>query len=128
MKSEAQPTRLRSPITTHVLDQTVGKAAPGLQVLLELRQSTPTAWTSLGVKVTDDDGRIEDLLPPGSNCQPGIYRLTFQTGAYYQRQGVMTLYPEVCILFEVSPPAQGKAHYHIPLLLSPFGYSTYRGT
>lgn len=114
----------RSPITTHVLDISRGKAAAGVAVTLE-RQLSATEWKQLKQSATNADGRVEDLMAPGSAVDAGIYRLTFDTAAYYRASGGTTFYPHASIVFEVANP---KEHYHVPLLLSPFGYSTYRGT
>jgi len=82
------------------------------------------AWTEIGRGTTDSDGRLKDLAGD-KTLAAGIYRLTFDTGAYFAKHQIESLYPQVTILFEVK---EGQAHYHIPLLLSPFGYSTYRGS
>ena len=111
-----------SPITTHVLDTARGRPAAGVPAILELR-SGPEAWTEQGRGATDADGRIKDLAT--GLLVPGIYRLTFDTAAYFRAQQVEAFYPYVAIVFEVREPAQ---HHHVPLLLSPFGYSTYRGS
>jgi len=108
----------RSPITTHVLDTARGRPAAGLGVTLG-RWSGET-WTPLGDGRTDADGRALTLLAPGAVLEPGTYRLTFAVGAWQDG-----FFPEVAISFRVVDPAQ---HYHVPLLLSPFGYSTYRGS
>ncbi|MEM7681289.1 MAG: hydroxyisourate hydrolase [Planctomycetota bacterium] len=113
-----------SPITTHVLDTALGRPAEGVQVALE--KIAPEA-TLLAEGLTNADGRIVDLLPERAqkSFEPGRYRLTFHTGAYCARANQPCFYPQVVIDFEVVDPAQ---HYHVPLLLSPFGYSTYRGS
>lgn len=102
-------------ITTHVLDTAQGKPASGIPVRLELRE--PQGWTPVGDGVTDADGRLRTLVK--SPLRAGTYRLTFETRA------LSAFFPEVSITFEV---ADASAHYHLPLLLSPFGYSTYRGS
>lgn len=102
-------------ITTHVLDTAQGKPASGIPVRLELRE--PQGWTPVGDGVTDADGRLRTLVK--SPLRAGTYRLTFETRAR------SAFFPEVSITFEV---ADASAHYHLPLLLSPFGYSTYRGS
>ena len=112
-----------SPITTHVLDTAKGCPAGGLPIRLELRNDDGT-FTVLAEKTTDADGRIKDLMEPGV-LQAKTYRMTFDTGAYYQAAGEKTFYPSVTVLFEITAPTQ---HHHVPLLLSPFGYSTYRGS
>jgi 5-hydroxyisourate hydrolase len=108
-----------SAITTHVLDTSRGQPAAGVPVRLE------HAGRVLGDGFTDADGRLRDLLPSGAPLAPGVYRLTFDTGAYFRGQGTEAFYPHVAIDFEIRDGAQ---HYHVPLLLSPFGYSTYRGS
>lgn len=113
-----------SPITTHVLDTSQGKPAENVQVRLE-KQENPQNWITLAQKKTNHDGRIPDLLPPEHNLQPGTYRLTFETGHYFQQQNLNTLYPYVCVVFQLN---SNQEHYHIPLLISPFSYSTYRGS
>jgi 5-hydroxyisourate hydrolase len=114
----------RSPITTHVLDTAVGKPAEGIAVALEAWVSGGS-WKLLAKGVTNADGRVAELLPAGSAVAPGVYRLMFDTAAYFKRQGVDGFYPCVPVMFEIKDPMQ---HYHVPLLLNPFGYSTYRGS
>jgi 5-hydroxyisourate hydrolase len=112
-----------SAITTHVLDLSSGRPAAGLTVTLE-RRGAGGAWTKLGEKCTDADGRVRDLL--GSTpLAAGVWRLTFATGDYFVTKQVKTFLPEASITFEVFDSAQ---HHHVPLLLSPFGFSTYRGS
>jgi len=106
-----------SAITTHVLDTTHGQPAAGIRVTLEVR-FPDGAWKSLGKEVTDPDGRAGNLLPQSVELAQGVYRLTFDN----LPEG---LYPEVTITFRVRDPSR---HYHIPLLLSPYGYTTYRGS
>ncbi len=114
---------MKSPITTHVLDVMKGKPAEGVGVTLELHQSDGS-WRELGRGVTNGDGRAGDLLSPEFNLAVGIYRLMFQTGEYYRLMNVESFYPKVIVEFVV----RNGGHYHVPLLLSPFGYSTYRGS
>ncbi|MBI3554927.1 MAG: hydroxyisourate hydrolase [Deltaproteobacteria bacterium] len=120
---------VRSPITTHVLDLSRGKPAAGIPVLLELGlvSGDPDAqlWKPIGKGETDSDGRVATLLPPGSPIAESTYRLTFQTAAYFKKHGVSGFYPYVQIVFDAADASQ---HYHVPLLLSPHGYSTYRGS
>ena len=113
-----------SAITTHVLDISIGRPAAGVPVRLEF-QSGGQVWKTMGQGTTDADGRASHLLPSGVIPTPGIYRLTFDTGAYFQSRRQEVFYPEVTVVFSVSDPGQ---HYHVPLLLSPYGYSTYRGS
>lgn len=113
----------RSPITSHVLDTSRGRPAAGVNVLLE-SQVSAKEWKAVKTSVTNADGRVEDLMAPGV-LQVGVYRLTFETQAYFRAQKIQSFYPHVCIVFEVTAP---KEHHHVPLLLNPFGYSTYRGS
>lgn len=111
-------------ITTHVLDATLGRAAVGIPVALDAR-SPDGHWTALARGVTDADGRVDDLLPPDQALTVGIHRLVFDTQRYFRARGITGFYPEVAVAFEVVDPAE---HHHVPLLLSPYGYSTYRGS
>jgi 5-hydroxyisourate hydrolase len=106
-----------SPITTHVLDTANGRPAAGIPVTLEYHSEG--IWTGIGRGATGDDGRIRDLMPTGASLVPGAYRITFKTAAY------SSFFPSIEITFVIEDTA---AHYHIPLLLSPFGYTTYRGS
>ncbi len=112
-----------SGITTHVLDTTRGRPASGVPVSLEVR-SDAGDWRVIGKASTDADGRAK-MLTSGRNAPRGTYRLTFDTAAYFLAWNVEGFYPEVQVVFEVRDPSQ---HYHVPLLLAPHGYSTYRGT
>ena len=109
-------------ISTHVLDTARGRPAAGLAVTLS-RRAGNDAWSVVGKGVTDDDGRVADLAP--ERIEAGDYRLEFSTAAYFKAAGTKAFYPEVSVVFTVS---DAGAHHHVPLLLSPFGYSTYRGT
>ncbi len=113
-----------STITTHVLDGALGRPAAGVPVTLE-RQTGDDAWTVLGRGVTDAEGRLRTLLREGTALAAGVYRLTFDTQLYFAAQKLEGFYPYVRIIFTVRDPAQ---HYHVPLLLSPHGYTTYRGS
>jgi 5-hydroxyisourate hydrolase len=108
-------------ITTHVLDVAAGRPAPGIEVRLERGDAAGAA--PLAFARTDRDGRVGDWLPAG--LPAGKYRLVFETGAWFRAAGRPSLYPRVVIDFEVE---DGVTHYHLPLLLAPFGYSTYRGS
>ena len=112
-----------SPITTHVLDLVSGGPAPGLGVRLE--QRVGDGWQTVVERVTGGDGRIPDLLPEDFVVEAGLYRLVFDSGEYFARSDQRTFYPSIDVTFDVRDPDQ---HYHVPLLLGPFGYSTYRGT
>ena len=108
-------------ITTHVLDVARGRPADEITVILELRQASE--WTPVGRGTTDEKGRVNTLTE--GPVAPGTYRLTFDIGAYHRHQGLtVPVFPDVKITFNVRDPDE---HYHLPLLMSPFGYSTYRG-
>jgi 5-hydroxyisourate hydrolase len=114
----------KSPITTHILDTSRGKPAQGVEAELQFFKGNES-WTDLGRGVTNEDGRISDLLSTGHKLEPGHYRLTFHTQKYFSAQGIEGFYPLVQINFQIK---DGNQHYHVPLLLNPFGYSTYRGS
>ena len=111
-----------SPITTHLLDTSSGRPASGVDVVLEYRQED--SWTELGRRSTNADGRVDDLLSSPS-LQPGDYRLTFATGAYFSASGRDSFHPTITVHFLVD---EATAHYHVPVLVSPFGFTTYRGS
>jgi 5-hydroxyisourate hydrolase len=103
--------------STHVLDAAEGRPAAGVPVVL-----TTVAGAQLAAAVTDDDGRVRELA---AGLPEGVYRITFDTGAYFVATGRQGFYPEVTVTFTVTDAGQ---HHHVPLLLSPFAYSTYRGS
>ena len=109
-----------SQLTTHVLDTALGRPAAGVPVSLSSFLSG--AWTSLATSVTDDDGRAPSLGP--ASVPPGRYRITFDTDAYFLASGQVGFFPSVVVVFDVVD----GGHHHVPLLLSPFAYSTYRGS
>ena len=111
-----------SQLTTHVLDTTGGKPAKGITVVLYRGENDE--WTELARGNTNDDGRIADLLEKNNLMQHCIHKLRFETKDYFDSRHVQTFYPYVEIVFDVAT----DEHYHVPLLLSPFGYSTYRGS
>jgi 5-hydroxyisourate hydrolase len=111
-----------SRITTHVLDIAAGRPAAGVAVTLE-RALPGDSWQKLGAATTDGNGRANDLT--GSALETGQHRLTFATGAYFAAQGLASFHPNVTVTFEIVDPTQ---HHHVPLLVAPFGYSTYRGS
>jgi 5-hydroxyisourate hydrolase len=113
-----------SAITTHVLDSSRGRPAAGVSVSLDRREASGE-WRRLGRGQTDAEGRLRTLLPEGSALVPGTHRLTFETRRYFEAAGMPVFYPEVVVTFET---AAGETHYHVPLLVSPFGYTTYRGS
>ena len=122
---------MRSPITTHVLDLGTGRPGEGIRVLLKVKEGE--GWHDLGSGVTGADGRVESLLAAVAQIEPGTYSLTFDIGAVSppsspskkSSSSRSPFFPEITITFVVADPS---AHYHVPLLLSPYGYSTYRGS
>jgi 5-hydroxyisourate hydrolase len=125
----------RGALTSHVLDTALGQPARDVTIRLEVRADVPGAagapaaatevgWTLVAERTTDTDGRVPDLLA-GRPLEARTYRLTFETGAYFRAASRPVFYPRVQVEVEVMSPAD---HHHIPLLLSPFGYSTYRGS
>jgi len=106
-------------LSTHVLDATSGHPAVGVQVRLE--GTGGDGWTPAAQGSTGPDGRLN----LAGELSPGLYRITFGSGAYFKARGAATFYPEVTITFEITEPG---GHTHVPLLLSPFAYSTYRGS
>lgn len=110
-------------ISTHVLDTSLGTPAGGIAVVLE--RDAERSVERIGAGTTDSDGRLRDFVLAGMTLGEGTYRLRFQVGEYFAKSGRATFYPEVVVTFRVGP---ADAHYHVPLLLSPFGYSTYRGS
>ncbi len=113
-----------SGISTHVLDTSRGIAAAGVAVTLE-REETAGRWANIATTKTDADGRVKSLLPAGTALGAANYRLRFETGAYFAATGAPCFFPRVEVTFTVADAAR---HHHVPLLASPFGYSTYRGT
>ena len=111
-------------ISTHVLDVSRGKPAAGVPIRLD-RRDPSGQWTPIFGGKADNDGRCGQLLAEGKEFGIGEYRIVFDTAAYFKSQGVEGLYPQIEVAFSVR---DGEAHYHIPLLLSPNGYTTYRGS
>lgn len=131
-----------STLSTHALDTAIGKPAAGLPLMLEKQadgaawknycqdrlagKDTPKpAWETLAKGVTNSDGRCPDLLPAGTQLAPGVYRMDFDTAGYFAQHEQQGFYPLVQVIFEIHAEDE---HYHVPLLLSPYGYSTYRGS
>jgi 5-hydroxyisourate hydrolase len=110
-------------ISTHILDLVYGKPASGVPVRLE--KQVRGDWKPLNSEVTDQDGRCAQLLRESEEIADGVYRLTFDTGSYYAQRKINSLYPVVEVTFQVG---DGESHFHIALLLSPNGYTTYRGS
>ena len=111
-------------ITTHILDTARGRPAAGVPVSLDRRGSGGT-WEPVGAGETDADGRLRTLMADATAFTPGVYRLVFDTKRYFDAIQVAAFYPEVVVVFATT---SGEAHYHVPLLISPFGFTTYRGT
>jgi 5-hydroxyisourate hydrolase len=111
-----------SAITTQVVDTMRGLPAMGIAVLLE--RAGPDGMERVATGITDSEGHVRHLLPEGQPLEPGTWRLSFDTGAYFALTNVEGFYPEVSIVFTAR---EGETHYHVPLLLSPHGFSTYRG-
>jgi len=115
-------------ISTHVLDTARGRPAAGVPVMLQLVPAPgqpATRGREIARGATDADGRIRELVAEGASLDAGTYSLRFDTAAYFASFGVEAFYPEVSVVFVVRDTTQ---HYHVPLLLSPYGYSTYRGS
>ena len=113
-----------SKLTTHVLDTAKGKPAAGITITVDLLETGggPDPWKEVARATTNADGRVADFFPMGHVLQTGIYRLVFNVGPYL---GQSAFYPSVPVIFQITDSNQ---HYHVPLLLSPYGYSTYRGS
>ena len=111
-----------SQLTTHVLDTSMGK--PGKDIAIRLQIPVNNVWQTIAQGITNSDGRIADLLPAQKDLAHGNYKLVFDTGNYFAAQKLKGFYPEVEIQFTISD----DTHYHVPLLINPFGYSTYRGS
>ncbi|KAJ7225351.1 hypothetical protein GGX14DRAFT_638258 [Mycena pura] len=116
----------RSPITCHVLDSSLGKPAEGIHISLQHLAPEGESFTPLATGVTNADGRCLDLLPPrNGNLTAGTYKIMFKTKEYFVNTDRKCFYPWVEITFDIENPAE---HYHIPLLISPYSYTTYRGS
>ena len=112
-----------SQITTHILDTATGKPAQNVPIALFMQQGGE--WSEIGAGLTNEDGRIADLCAAEQVLDAGTYRMHFDTNAYFSAMGEAVFYPWVDVVFSIEADGQ---HYHIPLLLSPFAYSTYRGS
>lgn len=111
-----------SQITTHVLDTSTG--IPGKDISIRLQSFKNNVWQTIAQGITNSDGRIPDLLPQDRNLKPDTYKMVFDTGSYYGKTNTQTFYPKAEIIFSTFD----ETHYHVPLLVNPFGYSTYRGS
>jgi 5-hydroxyisourate hydrolase len=115
-----------SQITTHVLDTSIGK--PGQNIAVNLEHSLTGhegSWVTISQGLTNGDGRVPELLPKSHSLQAGVYRITFELKKYFADQGRSGFYPYASVVFDIENTSQ---HYHVPLLLSGYGYSTYRGS
>ena len=110
-------------VSTHVLDISIGR--PAASVAVRLRRLDGETWSDVFRGATNDDGRVPSLVPDGVNAGPGAYQLTFDVGGYFSARGLESFYSHVAIDFVIRDAA---SHYHVPLLVSPYGYSTYRGS
>ena len=109
-------------LSVHILNQQTGK--PSAEVTVILEKQTGTGWQKLATSKTDSNGRVKSLYPQDSAMSAGVYKVTFETGDYFKQQGQASFFPEIPVIFSVS---QQNEKLHIPLLLSQYGYSTYRG-
>lgn len=109
-------------LSSHILDITKGEPAPNVKIKLEKMQ-TDHHWTFVAEKCTDKNGRVTDFLPNNGENHQGIYKLTYFTEPYFKKMNQSTFYPFVEVVFEI----KGDAHFHVPITMSPYGYSTYRG-
>jgi 5-hydroxyisourate hydrolase len=110
-------------ITTHVLDVSIGKPAAGVRV--SLAQLDDAQRRLVGSGVTDADGRLKNLVPEAPGPNAGVFELTFETGAYFRGRQIESFHPRIVVTIEITDESQ---HYHVPVLVSPFGYTTYRGS
>jgi 5-hydroxyisourate hydrolase len=112
----------QNPLSVHVLNLENGLPSANVKVVLEAQQNNQ--WTEISSGTTDEQGRISDLYPKDSTLQKGIYKVTFKTGDWFRQKNQRSFFPEVPVVFVIDGSLE---HYHIPLLISPYGYSTYRG-
>jgi 5-hydroxyisourate hydrolase len=112
-----------SGISTHILDLPIGRPAAGVAVRLEREENG--VWVQLSESVTGADGRVQNALPADTRLIAGRYRLGFETGTYYRGQGISCFHPWIAVTFDV---IDDKQNYHVPLLITPYSYSTYRGS
>lgn len=121
----AQTAPAKNQLSTHILDISTGQPAPGVTVQLHQYNAAQKTWTAVAEKKTDAAGRIPDFLPSSSAAgTPGTYKLTFVTQPYFERKHQKSFYPFIEVVFEI----KDGAHYHVPITLSAYGYSTYRGS
>jgi 5-hydroxyisourate hydrolase len=110
-------------LSVHILNQQTG--IPSKAVTVTLEKQNPAGWDMLAKGKTDNDGRIKSLYPDNQDMQPGVYKVTFKTGDYFKSEKLSSFFPEVPVLFTVT---KMNEKLHIPLLLSQYGYSTYKGS
>ncbi len=111
-------------LSSHILDISSGKPAPNVTVTLSKKNGAADDWTVIEEKVTDDNGRIGNFLKLGKGDNKGIYKLVFYTNPYFKSLGHNSFYPFITVVFELTD----NEHYHVPITISPYGYSTYRGS
>lgn len=123
--SHAAPAPAAEPVyqlSSHILDISTGRPAP--QVRVSLSKLEGQRWQEVASRTTDDNGRIKDFLPKGERSNDGTYKLTFLTQPYFDRQAQASFFPYIEVNFTI----KGDSHFHVPITLSPYGYSTYRGS
>lgn len=109
-------------LSSHILDIDAGKPASDVVITLS-KQTNDKSWVVVDEKKTDENGRVKDFLKEGSKDNTGIYKLTFHVAPYFEARGKESFYPFIEVVFQITD----DTHYHVPITLSPFGYSTYRG-
>lgn len=110
-------------LSSHILDINKGAPAADVRIRLSKLDTQTTSWVQIAEKMTDANGRVKDFLPEDGTNHQGIYKLTYETAPYFKEQQQDTFYPFIEVVFEI----KDDKHYHVPITLSPFGYSTYRG-
>lgn len=110
-------------LSSHILDINVGKPASGVKITLS-RQEAPDRWVPIEERTTDENGRVKDFLEEKPTGNTGVYKLTYHVAPYFESQGQDSFYPFIEVVFQI----KDGAHYHVPITLSPYGYSTYRGS
>lgn len=109
-------------LSSHILDVSTGQPAPDVVVELQ-KMNSDKSWTTISSQTTDENGRIKEMLPYKNTSNDGIYKLVFRTEAYFERKNTKSFYPFIEVVFSLN----GKQHFHVPITVSPFGYSTYKG-
>lgn len=110
-------------LSSHILDINIGKPASGVKITLS-RQEAPDRWVPVEERTTDENGRVKDFLEEKPTGNTGVYKLTYHVAPYFESQGQDSFYPFIEVVFQI----KDGAHYHVPITLSPYGYSTYRGS